>query len=59
MSCDDVEAGRLLPYPEALKIVLANVQPVGAETVLLEDALGTYPGLEQFAAALRVGAISS
>ena len=42
MSCDDVEAGRLLPYPEALKIVLANVQPVGAETVLVADALGAY-----------------
>ncbi len=42
MSCDHVDAGRLLPYPEALAVVLANVHPVGTETVLLNDALGAY-----------------
>jgi len=51
MSCDLVDAGRLLPYPEALGIVLAKVQPVGTETVLLADSLGGY--LAEPAAALH------
>ncbi len=42
MSCDLVDAGRLLPYPEALKIVLANVHPVGTEVLPLAEALGSY-----------------
>lgn len=51
MSCDHVDEGRLLPYPEALSLVLANAHPVGTETVLLEDALGAY--LAEPAAALH------
>lgn len=42
MSCDDVDEGALTPYDEALKIVLANVQPVGLETVAIADALGRF-----------------
>ncbi len=42
MSSDLVDDGRLLPYAEALSLVLANAHPVGTETVLLEDALGAY-----------------
>ena len=42
MSCDVVDAGRLLPYPEALQIVLANVHPVGSEVLSLADAQGGF-----------------
>lgn len=42
MSCDDVVTESLLTYPEALKIVLANVQPAGPVTVPVAAALGAY-----------------
>ena len=48
MSCDHVDAGRLLPYPEALKIVLANVHPVGPEVVPLAEALGADAKIEAY-----------
>lgn len=42
MSCDHVDQGRLLPYADALKLVLANVQPLSADTVPLRESLGAY-----------------
>jgi len=42
LSCDDVDEGALTPYDEALEIVLANVQPVGPETVTIAEALGCF-----------------
>jgi len=51
VSCDLFDAGRLLPYPEALSLVLANTHPVGMETVSLADALGSF--LAEPAAALH------
>ncbi len=42
MSCDLIDAGKMLPYPEALKIVLANVQTVGTEVLSLADAQGSF-----------------
>jgi len=37
-----VDEGALTPYDEALEIVLANVQPVGPETVTIAEALGCF-----------------
>jgi molybdopterin molybdotransferase len=42
VSCDNVDAGGLLPYPQALALVLANVQPLDTETIAAADALGAY-----------------
>lgn len=40
MTCDHEEVGRLLPYPEALALVLAHIHPLGSETVVLAESLG-------------------
>lgn len=42
MSCDHADAGSLLPYPRALALVLANIEPLDFRTVAIAEALGAY-----------------
>jgi len=42
VSCDHVDAGKLLPYAEALAIVRRHAKPLGSLTVPLDEALGAW-----------------